>query len=156
MSTEIRGAQERGALAAERAEATQFGRADRCVGPLAEFRVALMLHGSRSLDARADRRRRLARRARDDFVERNARDLDVQIDPVEQRTREFRNVPRHRRVVAAAVARPRSTESARTGLRCSFANRPAPAQGPETAGRRLRAPDPGRAYPKAPARHGTQ
>jgi hypothetical protein len=99
--------------------------------------VALALQCSRTFDPSANRRRRFAGRARDDPIERNARDLEVQVDSVQQRTRELRNVARNRCVVAPIVAGPSSSESTRTGSRCCFATRLTSSQGGEVAGNRL-------------------
>ena len=71
---------------------------------------------ARDEDALANVRRALAAFVADHVVEGNARDLDLQIDAVEQRPGEFADVLRHCSVVAAAFGAARSAIAARARI----------------------------------------
>src|SRR5207248_11236226 len=77
---------------------------------------ALALNFSRRLNALANDRRRFARRGRRDLFRRKRRHFDLQIDPIEQRSGNFRQVAQDLRRRANALAAPIVEESARTWI----------------------------------------
>jgi hypothetical protein len=83
------------------------------IGDVRETRV---LDRARGLDSRANRVRTLACARSGHLVERHARDVDVQVDAIEQRSRKFRDVACDGRVVAAAIVRARAAKSARARI----------------------------------------
>jgi len=76
-------------------------------------------------DACANCGRVLAAIAPHHVVERNARDLDLYVDAIEQRPGELVHILCHHRIVAATLGVARATVAARAGSRCPFAIRPA-------------------------------
>src|SRR5688572_11529282 len=77
---------------------------------------ARALNLSRGLDAFANRRRRLPRFDRRDLFTRQRRDLDLQIDPIEQRSGDLRQITRDLLLRTDAFAAAVVEESARTWI----------------------------------------
>ena len=93
-------------------EASHVAPGDGGIGGVAGSAVARVLQRPSRFDASADRRRRFARGAREHLVELHARDVDVQVDAVEERPRELGDVLGDGGVVAAAIARAHAAKAA--------------------------------------------
>ena len=111
--------------AIERAERSYGGR--RNIGVRAEPEVCepSFLPFARGEHPHAYLRGRFRGLVTDHIIERHARDLDLQIDSVEERPGEFVRIPRDRAIVAAALGITDAAKATGAGTRCPFAIRPA-------------------------------
>ena len=107
------------ALSSRGAVASHVRAFDGSVRMIGRAGIPFVLQRSSSFDALAYVCRRLARRSRYHFVERHRGHIDVQVDAIEKRSRQLSDVACDGGVVATAVARPITSEAARTRIhRC--------------------------------------